>query len=49
MMAAQSHPVKEFVQIIDGETMKELMDYLKLEDYDVFVRYITTLRIQRKE
>jgi hypothetical protein len=48
-MAAQSHPVKEFVQDIDNESLKEVMDYLKLEDYDVFVRYISMLGIQRKE
>jgi len=48
-MAAQSHPVKEFVQDIDNEALKGVMDYLKLEDYDVFVRYIKTLGIRQKE
>jgi len=48
-MAAQSHPVKEFVQNINNETLKGVVDYLKLEDYDIFVRYIRTLGIRQKE
>jgi hypothetical protein len=38
-MASQSddHPVKDFVQAIDDKTMQEIMCYLKLEDYDVFL------------
>ncbi|MFY3741555.1 MAG: hypothetical protein HMLIMOIP_002012 [Candidatus Nitrosomirales archaeon] len=48
MMAAHDQPVKEFLQIIDDKTMKEVMAYFRLEDYDVFVRYIKTLGIFRQ-
>jgi hypothetical protein len=48
-MAAQTQPIKEFLQSINGDTMKEVMKYFKLEDYDVFVRYIRTLGIIRQE
>jgi hypothetical protein len=48
-MAAQPKPLKEFFQSINDETMKEVMKYFKFEDYDVFVRYIRILGIQRQE
>lgn len=46
-MSKESHPVKEFVQSIDDKTMQEVMAYLKLEDYDIFVKYIRTLGIKK--
>jgi hypothetical protein len=48
-MAAQTQPVKEFLQSINDDTMKEVMKYFRLEEYDVFVRYIRTLGIIRQE
>jgi hypothetical protein len=48
-MAAQPKPLKEFLQSINDDTMKEVMKYFKLEDYDVFVRYIRTLGIIQQE
>jgi hypothetical protein len=48
-MAAQTQPVKEFLQSINDDTMNEVMKYFKFEEYDVYVRYIGTLGIQRQE
>jgi len=38
--------MKEFLQSIDDKTVREMMAYFKLEEYDVFVRYIKTIRIK---
>jgi hypothetical protein len=47
-MAEQSQPMKEFLQIIDDKTMKAVMEYFKLEDYDAFVQYLRKLGIKEK-
>jgi hypothetical protein len=42
MMASKDEkpvPLSAFVQTIDNPTMKTLMQYLKIEDYDCFVRF----------
>jgi hypothetical protein len=42
MLAAKnekSNPLSAFVQTIDDPTIKTLMQYLKIEDYDCFVQF----------
>jgi hypothetical protein len=48
-MSAKIKPVSDYMQNIDNKTMRDVMGYLKLEDYDVFVRYIKALGISPKE
>jgi hypothetical protein len=42
MLAAKNekpNPLSAFVQTIDDPTIKTLMQYLKIEDYDCFVQF----------
>jgi len=45
MLSARNKPI----QTIDDRAISDLMAYFKTEDHDIFVRYIKTLGVQRKD
>jgi hypothetical protein len=48
-MSNKTRPVTDYMQSIEDRRIRDLMTYFRLEDYDVFVRYINTLGIDKKE
>ncbi|HEV8404753.1 MAG TPA: hypothetical protein VGQ13_02485 [Nitrososphaera sp.] len=47
-MTTEISPVRDFLQSIDNQTMRDIMKYFQFEDYDAFVRYIKKLGIARE-
>ena len=48
-MSRNSQPFTEFVQSVEDKNIRELMTYFRLEDYDVFVRYLNFLGIENRK
>ena len=49
IMTTEISPIKDFLQSINDQTMRDIMKYFQFEDYDAFVRYVRKLRISRKQ
>jgi len=48
-MTTEISPIKDFLQSINDQTMRDIMKYFQFEDYDAFVRYVKKLGINRKQ
>jgi hypothetical protein len=46
-MSSDKNHFTRYLQCIDDDTIQSIMDYFQMDDYDVFIRYVSGIGIKK--